>query len=181
MSLEETKNQLEAKLKDALFLPSFINIRERDDKNAPLTEKVLDDYMIENNYLPQEKSWLELSRKSAKQHLSFSLFEAVGSFYSNNYQEKGITEITDKFLNLFSSNARFFCNGLFHRLDEYPIIEGTSSSFYGLFPFYTIKPHKTGYSSFNSLVEDYENEIVGVVAVDDEKIGFLFVKAAWNG
>jgi hypothetical protein len=160
---------------------TFVEISKRSTPDSTVTAEILDSHMESHSFLGQKKFWIELSRASAKQHLSLLLRDAQVTWFEYTAPKELPITIAGEFIDSFGDDARFFTNGLINVLDEHPVINEKTRATMLNVPFYSSEPHRDQYGAWNPFNDDPDEEVFGVVAIDSHKIGHLLIRPDWLG
>lgn len=149
-------------------------------KVGEVTAEELNEYSVSKGFLDLGNAWTELSFASANQHLRHLLFAEIGPTYTQSPEHllKVSSDIAIKFTSSFDKTARFFCNGLYDRLDEYPIMKGDFRIYVSM-PFYSNEPVKSQYRAWTNFLDDHEKDLLGIVVVDIRRIGLFLINPNW--
>lgn len=158
----------------------FLDFRARTDPSASITAKTLDDYMESNGFNRLENAWIELSASAALQHLQLLIRGEQMNYFGYGAPAEVPRSMAEQFVGLFTSNHRFFCNGLTDALTEHPVLESSSIETVVLMPFPTPRSATSLYGGSVPLSNKdiYECLPFGLVAVDDLSLGFCLLNLA---
>jgi hypothetical protein len=100
------------------------------------------------------------------------------NFLESDTDHEVCFQLAQRFIEEFGSDARFFTNGVMHFLDEHPIVSEETASAIFRFPFSECTERETLYRSYNNLTDDPIDQVIfGIVAVDQERLGYLFIES----
>jgi hypothetical protein len=156
----------------------YLNFAKRPDPAGPVVAATVDDFMEQNGFKRLNTAWIELSRTAAEQYAQLLLRSEQMNFLESDTDQELCFQLAKLFIEQFGSDARFFTNGVMQFLDEHPVItEGKLAAVFR-FPFDKQIEHRIIYRSYNDLTNDPIDQVIfGIVAVDQERLGYLFIES----
>jgi hypothetical protein len=175
--LEQVKAYFQEEYKKISFRESlYLEFAKRPDSSGSIEAATLDDFMEQNGFRRLGASWSELSRTAAEQYVQ-RLMRAEQINCSEYDQNRDVSfQLAKLFIEQFEPDARFFTNGLMELLDEHPILDERSGAVFLSFPFSEECHSRSQCMSYSSLTGDPYQELFGVVAVGQKRLGYLFVE-----
>jgi len=153
----------------------FVDISARPDPGQPITADTVDDYMEANGYKRLDTAWIELSRKSAVQHIELIMRGEQINWFPYDFNKELPHQLATQFVDFFDIDARFFTHGLSNILDEHPVIDSRTGETKVVRPFLGIISDSALYHSSYKLTDSMFTSPTGLIAIDQTFLGYIFI------